>query len=192
MLSCVYYDQDSYEILDVLPRDTDAGTIAKINEVWNQDIPRKILIEISSQDEITASDIKKIIGHSMSTLHENIERLQSLGLIKTKMVYEQNKKKIITPNVLFVTRNPKFKESFQRFFQGIWVDSKKTQKVIDYLQRHHDRYFSAEELSAKLDIPVDDIQLLLSNWDSQTTRALSHFLKEKPFEKKVMYKGRKG
>lgn len=191
MQSCVYYDQNSLEIIDILPKDTEPKVLACINEMWNQDIPRRILIEISSKEGITASDIKRSIGHSMSTLHENIEKLKTLGLIKTKMVYEQNKKKILSPNVLFVTRNPKFKEAFLRFFQGMWVDSKKTQKIIDYLQKHPDKYFSVEELSLKLKIPVDEIGLLLSNWDSQTTRAMSHFLKQKPFEKKILYRARK-
>ena len=161
-------------------------------ELWAQEIPRKIMMFLSTEHDVTAPKIKQAIGHSVSTLHENIKKLEDAGLIETKMIYVGNKQKIIKPRVVFVTKNPVFKSVVKNFLaKGFWIDSKNSRKVIGFLQENHDRSFTAEQISAKTKVPVDEIHTLLSNWDSQITRAFSDFLKEKPFEKYVMYKGRK-
>ena len=185
---CVYYDKD-YKILDYLPFQIDPGVKSSINEFWNQDIPRKILITLSETGETTTPVIKERIGHSMSTLHENIVKLENAGLIQTKITYVENKKKTIIPKVLFVTKNPKFKVMFRKFFQGIWIDSQKTESITHFLQRNPAKYYTANEIATKLKIPVDEVEMLLGNWDSPTTRTLSNFLQERPFEKKIIYRG---
>ncbi|RJQ18101.1 ArsR family transcriptional regulator [Candidatus Woesearchaeota archaeon] len=191
MKYCVYYEEKTYRILDYLPKGMDPAMINQINEFWNQDICRKMLITISEMEVTSIPQLKKIIGHSMSTLHDNIEKLSQAGLLETELTYVGNKKRNLIPTILFITKNPKFKIQFKKFFQGLWIDSKKTQQVIDFLQKHHGHYYSIEEISAKTRIPVDEIEMLLGNWDSLTTRTLSNVMKERPFEKKVMYKGKK-
>ncbi len=190
MKCCVYYDRN-FRILDYLPINIDPEIKAAIDEFWSQEIPRKILLFLSEHEETTIPEIKNEIGHSMSTLHENIVRLEQAGLVETKITYIENKKKTIKPSVLFVTKNPKFKVAFRKFFQGAWIDSEKSKKIADFLQKNHEKYFTAEEISSRLRIPVDEIEMHLSNWESLTTRTLSNFLQPKPFEKKVMYRGRK-
>ena len=64
-------------------------------------------------------EIKSIIGNSVSKLHENIRRLEDYKLIQTNMVYKEKKQKIISPMVLCVTKNPKYKTVLKKFFQGI-------------------------------------------------------------------------
>ena len=185
---CAYYDKE-HHILDYLPTDMDAHMKSAIDEYWNQDIPRKILLTLSEIGETNIPTIREQIGHSMSTLHENIVRLEQAGLISTKITYVENKKKTIMPKVLFVTKSPKFKVTFRKFFQGMWINSKKNMKVTEFLQKYSKKYFTAEEISSKVKLPVDEVEILLSNWDSPTTRTLSTFLQEKPFEKKVLYRG---
>ncbi|MEM4260446.1 MAG: hypothetical protein QXG00_04375 [Candidatus Woesearchaeota archaeon] len=191
MKYCVYYDQKTKQILDYLPKDMDLKVRKQIDEFWNQEIPRKILITLSEHEINSIPELKNFVGHSMSTLHDNIRKLENGGLIETQLTYVENKKRKIKPIVLFVTKNPKFKVSIQKFFQGLWIDSEKTNTIIHFLQKHSDRFYSAEEISAKTKIPVDEIEMLLSNWDSITTRTLSNIMMERPFEKKVMYKGKK-
>ena len=89
---------------------------------------KNILILLSNEGEITVPRIKETIGHSMSTLHENIKKLEDADLISTKMVYKLKKQKIIEPKILFATKNPKYKTKLKRFFQGLWVNSKKSEK----------------------------------------------------------------
>ncbi|MFP4112159.1 MAG: helix-turn-helix domain-containing protein, partial [Candidatus Woesearchaeota archaeon] len=171
---CVYYDQKTKQIIDFLPNMVDTEFKGKIRELWSQEIPRKILKLLSTEQKITAPKIKEKIGHSMSTLHENIKKLEDSGLIETKMIYVGNKQKIIEPKAIFVTKNPKFKSIIQNFLnRGFWIDSNKLNKIIDYLQKNPDKPHTAEELSTKLKIPVDEIHSLLSSWDSQVTRAFS-------------------
>ncbi|MFT4304647.1 MAG: winged helix-turn-helix transcriptional regulator [Candidatus Woesearchaeota archaeon] len=185
---CIYYDKRNEAIIDFLPADIDSKVKQKITEVWNQEITREILKIISEEDEITAPKIKEKIGHSASTLHENIKKLEDLKLIESKMIFKGNKKKIIKPKILCVTKNPNYKEKFQKFFQGLFVDTKNTKKIIECLERNKNKFLSIEEISIKTKIPVDEIEILLKNWDSQITRSLSDFMKEKPFEKKTLYK----
>lgn len=187
---CVYYDKKTMQLLDFLPKNINGGHKAKIIELWSQEIPRKILMLLSTEQNVTAPKIKSMIGHSVSTLHENIKRLEEAGIIETEMIYVGNKQKIIKPKVIFVTKNPAFKSVVKNFLaKGFWVDSKKSKKIIEFLQSHDSKSYTAEEISAKTGVPVDEIHTLLSNWDSQITRAFSDFLKEKPFEKVVLYKG---
>lgn len=187
---CVYYDKNN-RILEYLPTNIDAGMKSAIDEFWGMEIPRKILIFLSEKEETTIPQIKKEIGHSMSTLHENIAKLEQAGLLESKITYISNKKKTIRPKVLFVTKNPKFAIAFRKFFQGAWIDSSKNKKISDFLQKNPGKYYSIEQISAKVKIPVDEIEILLNNWESLTTRTLSNFMQEKPFEKKVLYKGKK-
>ncbi len=150
---------------------------------------RKILIGLSENNESSASSLKEVIGHSASTIHENLARLEELGLIETKMIYKGKKQKILSSKVLCVTKNPKLKRIIKEALnQGLWVDTKKTRQILKVLEDNPDTYFSAEELSLLTKIPVDEIKVLLDNYDSQITRALTDFLKKSPVEKKVLYK----
>lgn len=188
LLYCVYYDAQTDAILDFFPVDVPADLRSKIMSFWEQEIPKKILKELS-QKELTMQELKGLIGHSNSTLHENIKRLEEAGLIHSEIIYEGNKIRVIQPKLLFVTKNIEFKSKVQRFFQGMWVNSEHNKRVIDYLQDNPDKFFTVDQIAAKTNLPVNEVELILSNWDSQVTRALSDFLKEKPFEKKVLYRG---
>jgi biotin operon repressor len=188
LLYCVYYDGATEAVVDFFPTEITADLKGKIITFWNQEIPRKILKELSTQD-MTMQELKNKIGHSNSTLHENIKKLEEAGLINTEIIYEGNKIRVLSARMLFVTKNPEFKAKVQRFFQGMWVDSDKNKKVIDFLQENPDKFFSSDQIAAKTGIPVDEVELILTNWDSQVTRALSDFMKQKPFEKKVLYRG---
>ena len=185
---CVYYDNQTDAIIDFFPTDMASEIRSSIVNAWNQDIPRKILKELSTH-AMTMQELKTKIGHSNSTLHENIKKLEEANLIHTEIIYEGNKIRVLSPKILFVTKNPEFKTRIQKFFQGMWVNSDKNKKVIDFLQDNPDKFFSADQIAAKTNIPVDEVELILSNWDSQVTRAMSDFLKSKPFEKKVLYRG---
>ena len=192
-MECIaYYDKKTMEVLDFLPKSIDGSFQSKVLELWSQDIPRKILMFLSTENQVTAPKIKSAIGHSVSTLHENIKKLEDAGLITTEMIYVGNKQKIIKPRVVFVTKNPMFRSVVKNFLsKGFWIDSKKSRKIIEFLQKNYTKSFTAEEISSKTGVPVDEIHALLSNWDSQITRAFSDFLKDKPFEKKVYYQGKK-
>lgn len=185
---CVYYDNNTETIVDFFPPDTPTQLKSVATTFWNQEIPKKILKTLSAGD-MTMQELKGVIGHSNSTLHEHILRLEEAGLIHTNIIYEGNKIRTLSPRMLFVTKNPELKSKIQKFFQGIWVDSEKNKKIINYLQDNPDKYFTADQIAAKTNVPVDEVEIILSNWDSQVTRALSDFLKQKPFEKKVLYRG---
>lgn len=187
---CVYYDEKKEFILDISPRELDPEIKNKLEEVWNQPISRKILLLVS-QGIDRLPDIQKEIGHSSSTLHTAVERLNQLGFLTFKMVYTGNKQKILSSDVLCVSKNPGSKIALQKFFQGLWINSTKTKKIIKVIQSNPSKWWTPEELSIKTKIPVDEISLLLSNFDSPTTKALSQFLKDPPFEKKVAYKAKK-
>jgi hypothetical protein len=188
---CVFYDKNSMEIQEFFPNDLDIEIKTKIINSWSQQILREILIYISENESITAPEIKEKIGHSMSTLHDSIKKLELLNLIESEMTYVDNKKKIIKPKILFVTKNPKYKTSLKKFFQGLWVDSTNSKRIIDLLKSEQSKYFSPIEIANKTKIPIDDVELVLNSWESITTRGISDFLKEIPFEKKVVYKYKK-
>lgn len=188
---CVYFDKKSYALLDFFPKEINDEIKKNIMFYWNQDIPRKILQLLCTEDEgFTSPKIKDKIGHSMSTLHENIKKLEQAGLIKTEMIYEGNKQKIIKPKILFVSQNTTLTRGITAFLnKGLWVDSKRSKSIIDFLNKNSDKYFTPEEISAKTEIQVDEVRTLLDNWDSMATRAFSQFGKPIPFEKKVLYRG---
>lgn len=187
---CIYYDNKNQKLLEILPKNISSNVKDVLVKLWNQRLAREILITLSDKGEMTVPEIKSRIGHSMSTLHENITKLAINKLIDYEMSYKGNKKKLIVSKVLCITKNSKFKSSFKRFFQGLWINSDNSKKIIKFLDSNPNKYFSIEEISIKTKIPVDEIEIALSNWESQLTRTFSDFLKEKPFEKKVMYKSK--
>lgn len=189
MQVCVYYDEKKGYILDISPRELDPEVRSNLEEAWKQPIARKILILLSQGVE-RLPEIQQRIGHSPSTLHAAVQRLSEQGFINYRMVYTGNKQKLLSSNVLCVTKSPQSRIALQKFFQGLWIDSAKTKRVIKAMQENKRKWWTPEELSAKTAIPVDEITLLLSNFDSPTTKALSQFLKEPPFEKKVAYKAK--
>lgn len=186
---CVYYDEKKEFIIDINPRELDPETKSVVEQVWNQDILRKILILIS-QGTNRLPDIQEKIGHSASTLHGAVQKLVHANLISYEMIYRGNKQKILSSKVICVTKNQKSKSALQKFFQGLWIDSKKTNRIIKQMQKDPKKWWTPEELSLQTKIPVDEIMLLLSNFDSQTTRSLSQLLKEPPFEKKIEYRAK--
>lgn len=186
---CVYYDKDTEEIQDFFPANIGADRRNTVITAWEQEISRKILRTLSEGD-LTMQELRKKIGHSNSTLHENVKKLEEQELIHTELIYQGNKIRVLKPAFLFVTQNPKSKTQIKKFFQGLWVDSEINTDVVEFLKKNKHEYYTAEEIAAKTGYPVDDVQLILSNWESKVTRALSDFMKEKPFEKKILYKGR--
>lgn len=186
---CVYYDEKKQFIIDISPQEIDPEQRSKLEEAWQQPILRQILILVSEGVQ-RLPDIQQRIGHSASTLHGAVQRLHDLGFLSYEMSYKGNKQKILTSEVVCVTKNPKSKIALQKFFQGLWVNAEKTNKIIEAMQSEQ-QWWTAEELSLKTHIPVDEIELLLSNFDSLTTRSLSQFLKQQPFEKRVTYRARK-
>lgn len=186
---CVYFSQNNYEILDFLPQNISNKTKSRIIQAWNVPICRQVMLFLSDKSRVPVSEIKSGVGHSLSTLHETLDKLEDLGLVKSEMIYEGKKQKLITPRVLFVTRNSRFKRIMKEALnQGLWVDSDRTNQIISVLDKNPQKYFSLEELSVKTGIPVDEIKVLLDNFDSQITRALSDFMKRRPFEKKTLYR----
>lgn len=189
----VYYEKRRETILDFFPSTIKDEYKEVIKRYWDQPVAREILKFISKVEETTAPEIKKEIGHSMSTLHENIAKLERDELITTEMVYTQNKKKIIKGNIMFVNKNSRVTEAITRFLnQGLLVDTKTGKKIVRFLDRNADKSFTAEQISAKTGIQVDEVQTLLENWDNIITRAFSDALSEKPFVKKITYQSLKG
>ena len=187
---CVYYDKKTGEIQDFFPQNIALDLRNTIIHVWSQEIPRKILIALS-EGELSMQELKKEIGHSNSTLHENVKKLEEQGIIHSELIYEGNKIRKLRPTMLFVTKNPSKKVYLKKFFQGIWVNSEANKKVISFLQEHAQEYYTAEEIAARTGLAIDEVELTLSNWESKVTRALSDFAKQIPFEKKILYKGKK-
>lgn len=188
-----YYEKRKEVLLDFFPTNADPILIEKVQSYWNQPVARAILKILSREEETTAPELKAEIGHSMSTLHENITKLERDGIISTEMVYSGNKKKIIKPEILFVTKNSRLTSAITRFLnQGLLVDSKTGQKIIDFLDKNKDRTFTAEQISARTGIQVDEVETLLDNWDSLITRSFSEAFKAKPFVKRVTYQSNKG
>jgi response regulator of citrate/malate metabolism len=188
----VYYDKKTENIMDFLPSNLSDDRKNTIRELWNQDIPRKILLLLTKEEQLTAPKIKEHIGHSMSTLHENIKKLEMADLIEAEMIYEGNKQKVLKTKVLAVCKNDKLTERITKFLnQGLWVDTTRSNTIIDFLNKHPDKYYTPEEISIKTGIQVDEVRTLLENWDSQLTRGFSHFMRKMPIEKKTLYKAAK-
>ncbi|MGM5483856.1 MAG: winged helix-turn-helix domain-containing protein [Nanobdellota archaeon] len=188
-----YYEKRKEVLLDFFPKDIDTVTKKKIQNLWNQPVAREIMKTLSVKEQATAPEIQKEVGHSMSTLHENITKLENNGLIKTEMVYTKNKRKIIVPEIMFVNRNSRLTEAITKFLnQGLMVDSRTGRKVIKFLDNNKDRAFTVEQISVKTGIQVDEVETLLENWNSLITRAFSEVFKEKPFVKRVTYQSIKG
>ncbi|MBN2567598.1 helix-turn-helix transcriptional regulator [Candidatus Woesearchaeota archaeon] len=188
----VYFDKEAGAILDFWPTAIPQEERTLVRRFWSQEIPRKILILLSEEENVTTPRIKQQIGHSMSTLHENLRKMELAGLIETQMIYVGNKQKVIRPKVIFVSKNPKLRERIKTLLnKGLWVDSKRTNAIIRFLDSHPDQHFTVEEISRKTEIPVDEVRVLLDNWDSQITRAFSHFLEPVPFEKRILYRSKR-
>ncbi len=185
------YYSPRMEILDIFPQTADQEFRNNLIRMWDEKIAREILIALSNARELTVMRLKEMIGHSMSTLHENIEKLEAAGLIESEIIYVGKKQKVIRPAVICVTKNPKHKENFKRFFQGLWVDSENFKQIVAFLRKNPDKYYTCEEISLRTKIPVDDVEILLNNWDSPITKSLSDFMKEAPFEKKLLYRARR-
>lgn len=189
---CAFYDKQSFKIKGFWPTNLDEDIKTSINVMWKHPIQRKILITLSENDALTTPELKAKVGHSMSTLHENLSKLETAKLIQTEMSYVKNKKKIIKPLILFVTQNATMSRKLKGFLnKGLWVDSKKSKQIIQFLNDNPNKYFSIPEISLKTKIPADEVTTLLKNWESQITRAFSDFMKPVPFEKKVMFKSKK-
>lgn len=182
-----YYEKNSKQIEDIIPKDIDVKLNNAITQFWNQDIVQDILIFISQEQETTITDIKKNIGHSQSTIYEIVNKLEHAKLITTEISYVGSKKRIIKPTVHFITKNKKSKIFLQKFFQGLWVNSSQFKKIMEFLQKNPHHAFTAEEISLKTSIPVDEITILMNNWESPLTKTYSDLFKEPPFEKKVTY-----
>lgn len=188
---CVYYDKKKQDIIDFFPSETPQELRSKINQAWSQPIQKKILITLSMNESLSIPELKNQIGHSMSTLHENIRKLEQNDLISAKTVFKDNKKIILKPKVLFVTKSSKSRRFFQKFFQGAWIDSTKNEAIIEFLKKNPENSWTPEQIAAKTDLPVDEVQIYLENWESPVTRTLSTFSQEAPFEKKTTYKYKK-
>lgn len=186
---CVYYDERKEFIIDISPQGLDPHTRSLLEEYWSQPILRQLLITIS-RGVHRLPDVQKEIGHSPSTLHAALQKLVDGGFVSFEMSFKGKKQKILSPRVLCVTKSPRHRIALQKFFQGMWVDSAKTKKIIDQLCKDPDKWWTAEELSVKTGITIDEIELLLSNFDSQMTRALSQFLSKPPFEKRISYRAK--
>jgi DNA-binding Lrp family transcriptional regulator len=189
---CVYYDGGSLSLRGFLPANMDERLKTRLRILWESEIPRKILMALSEDDELTTPELQQAIGHSMSTLHENIKKLQDAGLIEAKMSYVKNKKKVLTTKVLCVTQNPKLAAKLKGFLnKGLWVDSKKSKRIVRFLDDNPGVDFTVPEIASRTKIPADEVETLLTNWDAQITRAFSDFLKAVPFQKKVFYRSLK-
>ncbi|RME52018.1 MarR family transcriptional regulator [Candidatus Woesearchaeota archaeon] len=187
---CVIYHPKTKEILDFYPKTTPFSVQQSILTFWSQPIPQEILLALSGEQELTLSELKRRIGHSPSTLHDIVSKLEQAKLIKTEMRYEGKKQKLLFPCVFFITDTPPTKKKLKKLFQGLWIDTEKTKQVIAFLEKKPDRYFSLQEISAGTGIPLTEVEILLSNLESPITRTLSDFLKEPPFEKYTFYKAK--
>ena len=188
---CVYYDGKNEQIIDFFPNETDQAYRNRVWSQWSSPISRKILITISMYESLTIPQLKAMIGHSMSTLHDHIRRLQRAGLIETETIFVENKKIVLRPKILFVTKNPKSRIFFNKFFQGMWINNEKNERIIDVLRKNPTRHFTTEEIATRTKLPVDEVQMYLDNWESQVTRTLATMTEEMPFEKKTTYRFRK-
>jgi len=187
---CVYYDKEKNNIIDIFPNNINPNMKNNIMKLWGKTVCRKILCSISENNQSTITSLAASTGHSLSTIHENLKLLENVNIVKSELKYEKKKQRIITSDIIFITANPKFKQTLKKFFQGLWYNNKATEKIITFLHDNQNKTFTAEQISIALKIPVDDVKLYLSNWDSLTTRGLSNILKDAPFEKIITYKGK--
>lgn len=187
---CVYYDRKKEEIIEFFPAEIPLDIKTKISQAWSQPIQKKILITLSMHEKLTIPKLKEIIGHSMSTLHENIRKLMQNNIIDAQTIFKDNKKIILKPKILFVTKSSKSKAFFQKFFQGAWISTDKNETIVNFLKKNPDREWTVKEIAAKIDLPEDEVQIYLDNWESVLTRTLSTYSKEIPFQKRVLYKYR--
>ena len=97
---------------------------------------------------------------------------------------------MITTNVLFATKSPKYKESLSKFFQGLWVNSQDNTIIIEYLQKNKLQKYSIPQISAGTQLPIHRVEIALSNWDNIITRGITQAKKEQPFLKEVTYQAK--
>lgn len=187
---CVYYETESNNILDIVPHDISDEIKATITKYWQQQVCQKILKALSAQDQQTISGLAKELGHSVSTIHENIAKLEQEKLIQTNISYEKKKQRVITTNILFATKSPKYKEAISKFFQGLWVNSNDTNEIIEFLSENPTKKYTSTEISAGTKIPIHRVEIALSNWDNIITRGVSQINKEQPFIKEVTYRAK--
>jgi DNA-binding transcriptional regulator GbsR (MarR family) len=187
----IYYDKKTSQIIDYFPKSLEQGIITNIYEMWGQEIPQKIIKIVSQKYPITATEIKSELGHSSSTIFDNLKKLEQCNLIKTEISYIGNKKRVIYPKVFFVTKNNHFKQFMKKFFQGMWVDSDNFKKIMKFLQKNPNKFYTSEEISAKTNIPVDSVEITMQDYDSKIMQIFSTNKTHIPFEKKTVYKYRK-
>jgi DNA-binding Lrp family transcriptional regulator len=187
---CVYYESESNNIIDIMPKDLEQEYKSNIAKIWQQPISRKILKALSMQEHMTISTLAKELGHSVSTIHENIKKLEDKKLISSTISYEKKKQRLITSNILFATKSPKYKESLSKFFQGLWVNSKDSKKILTFLEKNKTKEFSVPQISAGTKIPVHRVEIALSNWDNIITRGISQVNKKQPFIKRITYQAK--
>lgn len=187
---CVYYELGSEKLLDFFPKSKVTPEIIKnISIAWENPIYRKVLKYLSENKDVKLIDLATNLNHSLSTISDAVNRLESLGLITSKISFQGKKQRVINSKILFVTKNPELKKIFNNLInQGIWVDMKKTKEIIEYLKKNKDRFLTIEEISIGTKIPVDEVKTLLENYDSFITRSFSEAFKEIPFEKITLYK----
>lgn len=187
----VSYDKKTKNILDFFPTDTPETQKSTIAGLWKQTISREILLALSLHEELSTARLKETVGHSLSTLHENVRRLEEAGIVTTRMTYKDNKQKMLKTNVIFITDNPTNKQRFSKFFQGIWIDNDSAGKIISFLNKNPATYYTQEQISQKTHIPLSEVKIILSNLESPITRGFSEFMKNVPFEKKILYRAKK-
>ncbi|MEM4396061.1 MAG: winged helix-turn-helix domain-containing protein [Candidatus Woesearchaeota archaeon] len=187
---CVYYELGSEKLLDFFPKSKITPEMLKnISVAWENPIYRKILKYLSENKNVKLIELAENLNHSVSTISEAINRLESLALVTSELSFEGKKQRVINSKVLFVTKNPELKKIFNNLInQGIWIDMKKTKQIIEYLKKNKDKFLSVEEISLGTKIPVDEVRTLLENYDSFITRSFSEAFKETPFEKITLYK----
>ncbi|MEM1988221.1 MAG: winged helix-turn-helix domain-containing protein [Candidatus Woesearchaeota archaeon] len=187
---CVYYELGSEKLLDFFPKSKITPEMLKnISVAWENPIYRKILKYLSENKNVKLIELAENLNHSVSTISEAINRLESLALVSSELSFEGKKQRVINSKVLFVTKNPELKKIFNNLInQGIWIDMKKTKQIIEYLKKNKDKFLSVEEISLGTKIPVDEVRTLLENYDSFITRSFSEAFKETPFEKITLYK----
>ncbi|HDP73360.1 MAG TPA: winged helix-turn-helix transcriptional regulator [Candidatus Woesearchaeota archaeon] len=189
--ACLYYDANE-NIIEILPMEIEPALKDSLAYFWGKEVSRKILKHLSKYECAKMQDIRKDVGHSSSTVHEYLHKMEKSGIVELEKVYKGKKEILVKPKAICVTKNKRFKQSVSRFFQGLWVNSEKMNRIILLLHKNSDKFFTSEEISAKTSIPVDEVELLLSNWDSKLTRAVSDLTKEPPFEKRTVYRAMKG
>lgn len=187
---CVYYNKKTEELQNFMP-DISENEKSTISNAWEKIVFRNILKALSIKNNLNLSELKQLTNHSISTISDSITKLEKMGLVSVEIQYKEKKQKIIHSKILFVTENNKLKKILTQLLnQGIWINKEKSDEITKFLHANKDQYFSIEEISANTGIPIDEVKILLNNWESHITRAVSDFLKEPPFEKKILYKAK--